>query len=180
VILRAVPPRCARALDVGCGAGLLTHKLAQQCDQVIGIDADAETLALAASPNPRVSFIEADVMTYPFAPNSFDFIAVLATLHHLPLTAALQRFKELLKPAGVLAVIGLYKLDTGADFASAAIAKPTSLIIRMVRTVPAPNAPIREPDTTLRSVRAVSSQVLPGAVVRRRLFFRYSLLWRKP
>ena len=180
LILRAVPPGCARALDVGCGRGLLARKLAQRCDQVIAIDADPATLALAASSSPGVSFIEGDAMTYPFARNSFDFIAVVATLHHLPLIAALERFRELLKPGGVLAVIGLYRLHSIADYAFAAIAKPISLIVRVVRPVPAVSAPIREPATTLRTVRAACGQILPGAVLRRRFFFRYSLLWRKP
>ena len=180
LISRAAPPGCARALDVGCGRGLLARRLARQCDQVIGIDANPETLALAASSSPGVNYIEGDAMTYPFAPNSFDLITVVATLHHLPLTAALERFRELLKPGGVLAVIGLYKLDTVADYAFAAIAKPISLIIRVVRPIAETSAPIREPATTLRAIRAACGQILPGAVLRRRLFFRYSLIWRRP
>ncbi len=180
LILGAVPPGCARALDVGCGQGLLARKLARQCDQVIAIDADHATLALAARSNSGVSFIEGDAMTYPFAPNSFDLITMVATLHHLPLIAALERFRELLKPRGVLAVVGLYRLNSMADYAFAAIAKPVSLIVRAVQPVPAETAPIRGPATTLRTVRDACGQVLPGAVLRRRLFFRYSLIWRKP
>ena len=33
---------------------------------------------------------------------------------------------------------------------------------------------------TLRQVRAVCARVLPGAEIRRHLFWRYSLVWRKP
>jgi hypothetical protein len=41
VILRAVPPDCGAALEVGCGDGLLARRLAERC-------ADAALLAALA------------------------------------------------------------------------------------------------------------------------------------
>jgi hypothetical protein len=38
VILGAVPPGCAAAIDVGCGDGMLARKLAARCGTVTGID----------------------------------------------------------------------------------------------------------------------------------------------
>ena len=35
VILRAVPPGCGAALEVGCGDGLLASRLAERCAEVI-------------------------------------------------------------------------------------------------------------------------------------------------
>jgi hypothetical protein len=32
----------------------------------------------------------------------------------------------------------------------------------------------------LEEIRRVADEVLPGAIVRRHLFWRYSLVWRKP
>ena len=180
LILRAVPRGCARVLDVGCGRGLLARKLAQHCDRVTAIDADPPTLALAASSSPGVSFIEGDAMTYPFDAGSFDMISVVATLHHLPLSAALERFRYLLRPGGVLAVIGLYRMRSPADYALAAVAKPISWAIRRARPQAGIEAPICDPATTLRTIRDACDRLLPGAVLRRRLFFRYSLLWQKP
>src|SRR6266700_4144463 len=120
VVLRSVPHRAARALDVGCGQGLLARRLAGYCDEVIGIDVDHHAiLGARAAPveEGRLTFVEGDVMTHPFSAGSFDLIAAVATLHHLPLRPALTRFRNLLKPGGVLTIIGLYRGDTLADLA---------------------------------------------------------------
>ena len=89
-------------------------ELADRCGEVVGIDAHAPTLGRARSAyvRPSLSFVQGDVMTHPFADGSFDAIASIATLHHLPLEPALGRFRDLLRPGGVLVVIGLYRLRT--------------------------------------------------------------------
>ena len=38
-------------------------------------------------------------------------------------------------------------------------------------------APTAPPETTLAEIRAAAAQVLPGARIRRRLFWRYSLVY---
>jgi len=167
ILLRAVPPRCQHALDVGCGTGSFArqHALssreaqgppdaapknggtypssrdsaAMTCassSEVIAIDADRDTLErgrMATAAETRVAFVEGDVMTHPFCDNSFNFIAAVATLHHLPLGRALTRFRNLLKSGGVLGVIGLYRPRTAKDFALAAAALPTSWTMRRLR-----------------------------------------------
>ena len=40
--------------------------------------------------------------------------------------------------------------------------------------------PVADPDFTVREVRADAARLLPGARVRRLLFWRYLLLWRRP
>jgi hypothetical protein len=40
--------------------------------------------------------------------------------------------------------------------------------------------PVAEPDLTVRQVRAEATRLLPGVRVRRLLFWRYLLLWRRP
>ncbi|MCO1654072.1 methyltransferase domain-containing protein [Pseudonocardia humida] len=47
VVLGAAPARPPRALDVGCGDGLLTAELAGIADEVVGLDADPGTAARA-------------------------------------------------------------------------------------------------------------------------------------
>ena len=111
LILQSIPPGCQRALDVGCGRGILTSALASRCDEVVGIDRDHDALTWArATGNPRAIFIEGDVMTHPFEPDSFDLITAVAVLHHLPLRPALRRFRNLLRGGGLLAIIGLHHL----------------------------------------------------------------------
>jgi ubiquinone/menaquinone biosynthesis C-methylase UbiE len=157
--------------------------LAGCCDEIIAIDIDRDTLvqAKAASLSEhRITFVQGDVMTHPLSENSFDFITAVATLHHLPLRPALARFKELLRPGGILAVIGLYRAHAVQDYAVAAIAFPSSWILRGLRSTAKVAAPVRNPGETLHEIRTVCGTMLPGAVLQRRLFFRYSLIWRKP
>jgi ubiquinone/menaquinone biosynthesis C-methylase UbiE len=143
-VLAAVPPECRRALDVGCGDGLLASELARRCGEVVGIDVDTPTLARARGRygRPNLTFIEADVMSCPFEPASFDFMAAIATLHHLPLEPALERFSQLLRPGGVLSVIGLYRLRTLTDFSYACAAMPVNWWLRLTKNYEEVAAPI--------------------------------------
>jgi SAM-dependent methyltransferase len=182
LVLSAVPRDCRRALDVGCGNGLLASELAGPCGEVVGIDVDAVTLARgrARYRRPNLTFVEADVMNHAFEPASFDFIAAVATLHHLPLEPALKRFDQLLRPGGVLSVVGLYRLRTFVDVSYACAAVPVSWWWRLTENYEEVAAPIRDPEQSLAEVRHVATEVLPGASITRQLLFRYSLLWRKP
>jgi SAM-dependent methyltransferase len=48
------------------------------------------------------------------------------------------------------------------------------------RRLPAPaGMPVRDPETSLEEIRAAAVRLTPGAEVRRHLFFRYSLVWRR-
>jgi ubiquinone/menaquinone biosynthesis C-methylase UbiE len=183
VVLRAIPAGCRRALDVGCGEGMLAWKLASRCQQVIAIDADRDTLLRAQArglADSRVKFVEGDVLSYPFPDAGFDLITVVATLHHLPLRPALVRFQELLQPGGVLAIIGLYRPQTIQDYAIAAAAFPVSWMFRCLHQAAAVGAPLQEPKETLREIRAACEGAMPGGAFRRHLLFRYSFVWRKP
>jgi 2-polyprenyl-3-methyl-5-hydroxy-6-metoxy-1,4-benzoquinol methylase len=181
VVLGAVPRDCRRALDVGCGTGMLARRLAACCSDVVGIDANAPALARARAAHvlSNVKFIEGDAMTHAFDEASFDLIASIATLHHLPLEPALERFKQLLRPGGTLAVIGLYRMSTLSDLVYAHAAMPVSWWYRCTRPVEPVAAPIRDPDETLSEIQCAAKRILPGADVTRQLLFRYSLVWRK-
>src|SRR5262245_5425424 len=75
IVLAAVPKGCHRALDVGCGDGRLASELAEICDEVIGIDNHAPTLARARAKHQlkNLSFVDGDIMSHPFALESFNF-----------------------------------------------------------------------------------------------------------
>jgi 2-polyprenyl-3-methyl-5-hydroxy-6-metoxy-1,4-benzoquinol methylase len=183
IVLSAVPPSCRRALDVGCGEGLLARKLARRCDEVVAIDADCDTVSRAQSsgtPDSRITFLKGDVMTQSLSVEGYDLITAIATLHHLPLISALKRFRDLLTPGGTLAIIGLYRLHTLEDYAWAAAGLPASRILRFRHGHDEVCAPIREPQETLREIRNACDAMMPGAAMQRRLLFRYSLIWRKP
>jgi ubiquinone/menaquinone biosynthesis C-methylase UbiE len=183
VVLRAIPENCELALEVGCGQGLLARKLVMQCREVVAIDVDHNALEKARVMTPsesRVVFVAGDVMTQPFAGNSFDLITAVATLHHLPLRPALERCRDLLKPGGVIAIIGLYRLRNVSDYAWALAALPVGWTLKCLRGYSDVGAPIQEPAHTLIEIKTACYAILPGCVFKRRLLFRYSLIWRKP
>lgn len=182
LVLHSLPSVCTHALDVGCGTGMLARRLASRAERVTGVDVDPRMIAAAdETPKPpHVSFLHADVMTQPFAPGTFDFICSVTTLHHLPLEQALHRFGELLAPGGVLVVIGLYRSSGPVDAAYAAAGFLASHTKRRGYRYEPMTAPMQEPGQTLEEISSAACRQLPGSSFKRRLFFRYSLVWHKP
>ena len=182
-VLEVVPQGCRLALDVGCGQGFLSRRLAQHCEQVFAIDHDTDVLARAVASTPsmaRITYMQGDVMTYPLPEGSFDLVTAVAALHHLPLRPALVRFKSLLKRGGVLAVVGLYRNKTPRDYALSAAAIPVSAFLRLRYGLTHVAAPLQDPVETLSEIRSACEELLPGSRIRQRLLFRYSLIWQKP
>jgi len=183
IVLRAIPPLCRNALDAGCGHGLLARQLALHCEHVTAIDVDHEVFIsarTAGGSSPRVTYLQGDVLTHGFPAESFDLITAVATLHHFPLKPALERFQNLLRPGGVLAVIGLYRLHAFSDYVMAAAAFPASWTLRCLKGVTKVGAPVQEPRETLREIRAACDTLFTGGTFKRHLLFRYSFIWRKP
>jgi 2-polyprenyl-3-methyl-5-hydroxy-6-metoxy-1,4-benzoquinol methylase len=117
LVLDAVPVDARSALDVGTGNGLLAADLCRKVPEVIAIDVDDEVLEAAHEEVDDVEWILGDVMKYPFD-RTFDVVASVATLHHLPdLRSALRRFAELTSPGGVLVVVGLARSTRPWEFA---------------------------------------------------------------
>jgi len=67
-------------LDLGCGTGQLTDRLASQGTQVTGLDASVEMLTQARTNYPNVSFVQGDVRTFRLN-QRFDAIFSNAALH---------------------------------------------------------------------------------------------------
>ena len=188
-ILRRLPARRHRALDVGCGAGLLLNRLRGRFDEVQGVDADAAMAAVSAerfAGDPGVSVRHA---RFEEVGGTFDTITMVAVLHHLPLEAALRHAAELLAPGGRLLVVGLARPDTVTDFVWDLMSSLLNPLVGLVRhpqpvTEPVddggPVLPVRDPTETFAEISRVAREVLPGARVRRRLFFRYTLEFSAP
>ena len=181
MIISRVPAGCGSALDVGCGLGALSRRLRTIVPAVTGIDKDQRSIQIAAAhPDAGdIEYLHADFMTWPLVPASFDLITAMASLHHMDAAVALERMRELLRPGGVLAIVGLARGSTPADVA---LSVPAALIsARLHRnagsrrtTANGYAAPICwPPPVSYRQMR----QVLRGTRYRCHLYWRYSLTW---
>lgn len=183
LILAAVPPGCQRALDVGCGEGMLARQLAQLATHVVGIDQDAPGIDMARRQDPdgAIDFICGDFLTYPLTPAAFSMITSVAALHHMDARVALRRMDQLLAPGGTLAIVGLARPRLPADLLWEAAAVAANLRYRLTRTYwEQPSPTVWPPPHTYTEKQALARRALPGVCYRRHLLWRYSLIWVKP
>ncbi|RLU94585.1 SAM-dependent methyltransferase [Streptomyces griseocarneus] len=187
-ILRQLPRRFDKALDVGSGSGDLARLLATRAKTVHGVDSDPAIVARARELTPAtapVTFTVADALTR--TPSGlYDVITCVATIHHLPFTDALTHFRRHLAPGGTLVVVGLWCPQTLVDHVLGTAAIPlnaaTGWIKNKGRTAPSPvsmTAPTRPADMSFHDVLGEARRALPGPRLRRRLFWRYTLVWHK-
>ena len=185
-VVRDAGRRGGRALDVGCGEGLLSARLAGVCREVIGIDSDERALAraqrrLERTPNARV--LAHDIMDpdLPGRLGAFETVTCVAVLHHLPLEEGLAALGALVAPGGRLIVIGLAADKSPWDWIVSGLSvlpiRVMSAWHRETRDIGVATTRARE---SLEEIRAAASRILPGARVRRRFYYRYSLVWDRP
>lgn len=181
-LLQAVPAPCRRALDVGCGTGAFARQLASRAVEVVAIDRDPAVLRRAHQASagmPNLRFVEADFLAWPID-GSYDFVSMIASLHHLPFDEAVSKAAAALAPGGVLAVLGLDRPRSRIDAViHAAAAYPVSSWYRLTRNTAPVEATIRDPEMTLQAIRHRARSLLPGATLQRHVLWRYSLIWIK-
>ncbi|RSN22591.1 class I SAM-dependent methyltransferase [Amycolatopsis sp. WAC 04169] len=192
LLLDQLPPGPGVALDVGCGSGRFARRLAATGMHVEAIDRSGPMIDLAraaGSPGPgTISYRQADVVAEKLPDEAYDFISCLAMLHHVPFDTV-TKLRDALVPGGVLAVLGLGRPSTVADYARALVASPVNALARVVVYAadrlnggadPLPTAPIVETFPPMNRVRRDAARLLPGSKVRNLLFFRYLLVYRRP
>ena len=185
-IVRDAALRGGNALDVGCGDGLLLAHLATVCRCVVGLDPDVQVVARARrrlEQNPQAEVLLDDVMDpdLPQRIGTFETVSCVATLHHLPLEPAMARLSELVAPGGRLIVVGLAANGSLWDWVLSALAVlPLRVVGTLRRETPDIGVVTRPPRQTLAEIRAAASRILPEARIRRRFYYRYTLMWDRP
>lgn len=107
----------AKILDAGTALGdypkYLTEKLEKDF-KVIGIDAAENMINRAKENAPKAQFYTMDVRNINFQKSSFDCILCFATLIHLndlDCIKVLEKFNEILKENGIIAINVIEQLD---------------------------------------------------------------------
>jgi SAM-dependent methyltransferase len=214
-LLRQLRPNCVEVLEIGCGKGEFSRRLAEKSVRVLALDLSTEMIRIARAQSEKFSNVDfqiADVMSFDLPPAHFDCIASIATLHHLLLREILLKMKAALKPDGVLLVLDLFEpvkwhghparesrtlhgqprsvseglLDTLLNL----LAIPVSVTLRLVRHGRLlPNREARaawaaheahDIYPTMKQVRALCADILPGASIKKHLLWRYSIVWPRP
>lgn len=101
-----------RVLDLGCGEGTLTTRLASYVHPapVVGFDRSERLLTRAREfaaklDYPALRFVSGEAESLPFPEDSFDFVYVRLVLQHLPDPALVLRgIYRVLAPGGILVV----------------------------------------------------------------------------
>jgi ubiquinone/menaquinone biosynthesis C-methylase UbiE len=189
-LLRQLPRKMALALDVGCGTGRFTRVLAERTERVIGLDIAPEMIRVAterSQTHRNIEYVIADASRYRYPREAFDCVASIATLHHLPLKPMLGTLAQALRPGGVLVVLDILRPDEGGIRPWDLMGALTHRVLSLVHNTRPPELEAaweahRRSDEylSIREVRSICAQALPGAHVRRHLLWRYSIIWRKP
>lgn len=179
LVLGAVRPHHRRAIDVGCGEGVLARELRAVLPDVTGVDADGPSIARArrADPGGRVEWVHGDVHAVDLAPA--DLVASVAALHHGDTATGLRRLRALVRPGGTLVVIGLARTEPRSWPADAA-GLLVHHVLRRRHGHREHSAPVRDPSETYSQVRRTARALLPGVRYRRHPLWRYSLTWTAP
>jgi 2-polyprenyl-3-methyl-5-hydroxy-6-metoxy-1,4-benzoquinol methylase len=168
-------------LDVGCGDGLLAQRLAPVSRSVKTIDPDPAAIRRATdrlAAHEHVAVSQEAFDDYQPGHRRFDLITFVASLHHMDLRASLAKARDLLTPHGEIAVVGCSANKSVRDWVWAILCVPPARFgswwnseTRDVGVV------VTDPREGLDDVRRVANDVLPGASVRRALYYRYLLRW---
>ena len=168
-------------LDVGCGDGLLAQRLAPISQSVTAIEPDPAAVErartrLAGVPNVTVS--QDGFHEFNTGAQRFDLITFVATLHHMDLRTTLAKARSLLTPTGEIAVVGLTADKTPWDWALAVgRVVPCRIGSRLHNETRDIGVVVANPREGLGEIRRTVDEVLPGASIRRGLYYRYLLRW---
>ena len=104
-----LPRAGTRALDLGCGSGVVAHFLAEQGASVDAVDTNEDAIRFArgqfARDGLRFHLVAASEMAFPDA--SFDLIVCMEVIEHLAVSQVAELLgvvRRLLRPEGVLLV----------------------------------------------------------------------------
>ncbi|MGW2325226.1 class I SAM-dependent methyltransferase [Streptomyces sp. NPDC001700] len=182
LLLKQIPAGARTALDVGCGTGRFARLLAARGLSVDGMDPNAAVIESARATGGGPRYRQADVREAHLPDAHYDVISCIASLHHMPFDTVLT-LRKALAPGGILTVLGLYEINSPADFVWAFPAKSLLHAQRLLPRRHRPTPPVQiplvwPPPLTYAQTRTETTRLLPGATLRRLLFWRYLLVYR--
>jgi len=139
VLARLEGARPERILDLGCGTGQLTERLATTFPDanVVGADLSNGMIERAAErlvDDDTTDFVRADAQHLPIAGGTFDVVTCTESFHwYADQQAAAAELARLVKPGGRVIIASI---ATVTGFADDAIQRATALAGRPVKAIP--------------------------------------------
>ncbi|MGY3686261.1 class I SAM-dependent methyltransferase [Vibrio coralliilyticus] len=114
-LIRLLPTKVGRLLDVGCGSGKVAHLIYDHSSPqtMVAIDVSSEMLeqALRLYPDSPIDFVHADIVNYA-SEEGFDVITSNSSFQwYQDYDAALSAIRTALKPDGMFVLQTPYKQD---------------------------------------------------------------------
>ena len=174
------PANAARWLDVGCGNGAFTERVAARCAPAVvhGIDCSAEQLAFARQ-RPALATARlqtGDAMALPYANGTFDYAVMPLVIFFVPEPAqGVAEMKRVLVPGGVAAAYAWDLYGGGFPYHSLRLA-----VNALGYPVPAPPSPEASRQDVLQSLwqAAGLTEVQTTLIEVERSFASFADYWR--
>jgi SAM-dependent methyltransferase len=177
-LMGRIPADARCGVDVGCGEGETTRRLRRRLPSVIGIDIDLASIEMARSYEDDINYVHGDFMLVDLPAASFDVVSAVAVIHHVDLCEGLTRLAALVRPGGLLLVVGLARSRSVLDLARDgrdAVSIRRHTFSKDIWETPAPK--VWPPPLTYSQARTAARSVLPTATFERVGYFRYGLTW---
>lgn len=191
-LLKFVPEKINSCLDIGCGQGELSALLSERADKVIAVDLADKMIDYAKEHNrsANIEYICDNILNMSFRDNSFDLIITTATAHHLPYEWLLEFAKQKLKKGGKLIVLDLVNAETMSDKLLWSFAVIPNFLMNIIKNGRTPDSDPHskaawhkhgEHDTymSLSEIKRLAAKHLSNPFIKRKLFWRYVLIWNK-